>query len=593
MPPDVVRRPRRAPTSRRATALVIALLIAVAIAVPPPSAVAAATSMAAACDGVRLRSGPTTSDTTVQTINTGSQVTVETTVTGGSWSATCAGGAVAGDTWFQISALNGQSAAALWGVPYVYSATGLFQAVTTPTPTPDPTPTPTPDPFATPTPTPDPFATPTPTPLPSPTPTPIQPVLEGIDVSHWQNTIDWSQVAASGKRFAYVKASEGTDLVDDRYSTNRAQAKAYGLYVGAYHFARPDRTPGDPVAEADYYLAMSQLVIGDLVPVLDLEVTGGLSPVELQEWVKGYLERIYERTGARGMIYSSPTFWRNAMGDTNWFASNGYRSLWVAHWTTGPAPSVPAGNWGGLGWTFWQYTSSGSVPGISGRVDLDRFNGTDLTPLLLTSNPINPTVQTASLTITPSATVITWGETVELKAAFGVPGANRTFTLQGARDGVTWEAITTVTTDASGNASFSYRPANNLFYRGVFDGTPDLGPLTSNTARVVVRQIALLRPTANGGTKVVSRGRKVTFTTTVRPSRADLPTAKVTFVFYRRISGRWTFLTKRDAYVNAVGVASYTWTFGTRGEWYVRAIANPTTFNANSAWSPLERYSVR
>jgi hypothetical protein len=176
---------------------------------------------------------------------------------------------------------------------------------------------------------------------------------------------------------------------------------------------------------------------------------------------------------------------------------------------------------------------------------------------------------------------------------FGATGATRSFSLQGARDGVTWEPITTLTTDSDGNASFTYRPANNLYYRGVYEGTPELGPVTSNTARVVVRQIALLRPTSNGTTKIVSRGRRVTFSTTVRPSRVDLPTPKVTLAIYRRLSGTWRLLTTRDAYANASGVASYTWTFATRGEWYVRSMANPTTFNANSQWSPIERYTVR
>ncbi len=587
MRPEVARRPRPAAPNRIIAALVSAVLLAGLLSVPASQVVLAGTPMAAACDGVRLRTGPSTSDAQAATITAGTQVDVETTLTGGPWSAACADNTVTGDTWHQISVVGGQSVAALYGVPYVYAATGLFQAA--PAPTPTPTPTPTPDPFATPTPTPDPFATPTPTPIPTPIPT----YVEGIDVSHWQNTIDWARVAASGKRFVYMKASEGTSLIDDRYVFNRAQAKAYGMLVGAYHFARPNRTPGDAIAEADYFLAMSQIAAGDLLPVLDLEVNGGLSPVELQEWTKSYLGRIYERTGARGVIYTSPSFWRNSMADTTWFAANGYRTLWVAHWTTGPAPSIPGGNWGGTGWTFWQYTSSGKVTGITGNVDLNRFNGTDFASVLLANGVLDPTGQTATLNLTPSATVITWGESVLVKADFGATGGNRTFALQGARDGMTWEPITTLTTDAEGNASFEYRPANNLYYRAVFDGAPDLGAVTSNTARVVVRQIALLRPTNNGATKVVTRGRTVTFNTTVRPSRADLPTAKVSFAFFRRVSGRWTQVTTRDAYVNAAGVASYPWTFTARGEWYVRAIANPTTFNANSAWSPLERYSVR
>jgi GH25 family lysozyme M1 (1,4-beta-N-acetylmuramidase) len=411
-------------------------------------------------------------------------------------------------------------------------------------------------------------------------------------VSHWQNEINWPQVAASGKKFAFIKASESTTLVDEFYATNRAQAKALGMLVGAYHFARPRRNAGDAIAEADYFLAMAQPVAGDLYPVLDLEVTGGLSPVELQEWVKAYLERIHERLGARGIIYTSPTFWRNNMADTNWFAINGYRTLWVAHWTSGPSPSVPGENWGGTGWTFWQYTSSGRVSGISGRVDLNRYNGTDFTPVLLTQG-VMPAGDLATLTLTPSSNVIEWGDTVVLKASFGALGANRSFTLQAGSDGLTWQPIATVTTDGSGNASFSYRPATNLYYQAVFPGAPDLGATTSNIGRVVVRQIALLRPTSRGRTTVVSRGRSVTFTTTVRPSRAELPPAKVTLAVFRRVDGRWTQFTRRDVYVNGSGVASYTWRFTARGEWYVRSIANPTPFNANSVWSQVERYSVR
>ena len=53
-------------------------------------------------------------------------------------------------------------------------------------------------------------------------------------------------------------------------------------------------------------------------------------------------------------------------------ADAGYTVLWVAHWNT-TSPSVPGSNWGGKSWTFWQYTSDGSVPGISGRVDLNRY----------------------------------------------------------------------------------------------------------------------------------------------------------------------------------------------------------------------------
>jgi GH25 family lysozyme M1 (1,4-beta-N-acetylmuramidase) len=83
------------------------------------------------------------------------------------------------------------------------------------------------------------------------------------------------------------------------------------------------------------------------------------------------------------MIYVSPYFWSTNMADTTWFAVNGYRTLWIAHWTTASGPSVPANDWAGNGWTFWQYTSSGKVSGISGSVDLDRYRLSNFAPVLI------------------------------------------------------------------------------------------------------------------------------------------------------------------------------------------------------------------
>ena len=80
-------------------------------------------------------------------------------------------------------------------------------------------------------------------------PVPPPDSLPGIDVSHHQNAIDWTQVAASGVRFAIAKASEGTGYIDPLYSTNRAEAMAAGIVFGAYHFARPDMHPFNPIPD--------------------------------------------------------------------------------------------------------------------------------------------------------------------------------------------------------------------------------------------------------------------------------------------------------------------------------------------------------
>jgi GH25 family lysozyme M1 (1,4-beta-N-acetylmuramidase) len=216
-----------------------------------------------------------------------------------------------------------------------------------------------------------------PTPRPSATNDATGSVLEGIDVSHWQGTIDWGKVAAAGKKFAIIKATESIDFVDDHYATNHSAAKAKGIWTGAYHFARPSSTAGDAVNEADWFASHIGLGAGDLIPALDLEVSGSLSITALQSWVKSFLDRVTARTGVRPMVYTSPAFWKKYMGDTTAIADAGYKILWVAHWGVS-APTVPASNWGGRGWTFWQYSNCGSVPGISGCVDLDRYNGTDL-----------------------------------------------------------------------------------------------------------------------------------------------------------------------------------------------------------------------
>jgi hypothetical protein len=237
-------------------------------------------------------------------------------------------------------------------------------------------------------------------------------------------------------------------------------------------------------------------------------------------------------------------------------------------------------------------TSSGTVvPTIAaGRAT----NGTN-SNLASTSTDNTVTWQTpaAAITLTNSASVITWGAGITLNIQFGVGGANRPFILEGARDGVSWVTIANLTTNSTGFASLTYTPVTNLYYRCRFTGTGDLGAGTSNTTRTVVRQIAPLRPTNKGATKSISRNSSITFTTTVRPARPELPVAKVTFVFFKRVSGAWQQIAKRDVYIDSAGKASWTWKFTSSGSWYVRSIANPTPFNANSVWSPLERYNVR
>jgi GH25 family lysozyme M1 (1,4-beta-N-acetylmuramidase) len=209
----------------------------------------------------------------------------------------------------------------------------------------------------------------------------------GIDVSRFQRTIDWPTVAGSGIRFAFVQAARGngTDCSvkpnqcggDPFYAINYANAKAAGIRVGPYHRAFATgatraEARADAISEADVYLAtVGTLTPGDLLPVLDVESPfTGLTANRLRTWVRVWLKRVRARLGVKPMIYTNATSW-GATGDTREFAKARY-PLWVAQWGVSK-PSVPAGNWAGRGYSVWQYTSSGTVPGISGRVDLDRL----------------------------------------------------------------------------------------------------------------------------------------------------------------------------------------------------------------------------
>src|SRR5215208_7933099 len=237
-----------------------------------------------------------------------------------------------------------------------------------------------PRPKPSPTPTVAPSTGPTSTPGPSPTTDPAY--LDGIDVSYHQGAIDWWQVAAADKRFAFIRATAGTLTADTAYAANHAGARAAGVKVGSYHFANPDSAINDAANEASWFLRNATITSGDLIPVLDLEVSNGLDPASLSGWAQTWLSQVSAATGATPIIYTTPTFWSSSMANTDWFARNGYSVLWIANWTAAAEPSVPAGAWGGHGWTFWQHSSSGTVPGVTGPVDLDRFRGTSLPPSL-------------------------------------------------------------------------------------------------------------------------------------------------------------------------------------------------------------------
>ncbi|MBW3570641.1 MAG: glycoside hydrolase family 25 protein [Gemmatimonadetes bacterium] len=194
-------------------------------------------------------------------------------------------------------------------------------------------------------------------------PAPADAPLPGIDVSHWQGAVDWNRVAADGRHFAFIKATEGGDYTDPRFAENWAGARRAGVIRGAYHFFRPQT---DAMAQAAHFVRTVPLAAGDLPPVLDVEVTDGRSLDVVAAGVRTWLEEVERATGRRPILYTRASFWTAQMG-----GGFGAYPLWVAHYGA-TEPRIPAG-WSG--WTFWQHSDAGRVDGIVGNVDLNWFNG--------------------------------------------------------------------------------------------------------------------------------------------------------------------------------------------------------------------------
>lgn len=190
----------------------------------------------------------------------------------------------------------------------------------------------------------------------------------GVDVSYYQGAVNWSSVRAAGKQFAYLRYSDGTGFIDPNFTTYWNNAKAAGLTVGAYQFFRASQ---DPIAQADALVNRLQALGGtgrpNLPPVIDVETNDGMSNATVISRMNSWLSRVQSRTGRQPVLYTSPGYW-SGLGSP-------YPSplpyLWDAHWTSN-CPTVPY-PWGRL--RFWQYSSTGSVSGISGSVDTDLYNG--------------------------------------------------------------------------------------------------------------------------------------------------------------------------------------------------------------------------
>ncbi len=195
--------------------------------------------------------------------------------------------------------------------------------------------------------------------------------VHGIDVSKYQGNIDWQTVKDSGVAFAFIKATEGGDAADSKFQRNWEGARAAGIPRGAYHFVYWCRQPHEEIGN---FKSIVPVEPDALPPVLDVEATPTshtckrtLYREEVLVDMRKMLEELERHYGKKPIIYSSVDFYQAILHSD---ALSEY-PIWVR--STKYHPTV---RYGSRKWTFWQYRSDGSVPGIPGAVDQNTFHGT-------------------------------------------------------------------------------------------------------------------------------------------------------------------------------------------------------------------------
>lgn len=170
-----------------------------------------------------------------------------------------------------------------------------------------------------------------------------------VDVSNVNGTVDFAAIKAAGAFGVYLKVSEGTTFVDQRYKERYAQAKAAGLKVGGYHFGHPKN---DPAAELAFFLSLLQLEKGDLKPALDLEVTDEQGEVKVHSFAAKFLSGLEAKIGELGVLYAGQYFMEKNVLDVlpsrKWIPDYGAR------------PTL-------YNWDAWQF--SDGLPQYPGAID--------------------------------------------------------------------------------------------------------------------------------------------------------------------------------------------------------------------------------
>jgi lysozyme len=190
--------------------------------------------------------------------------------------------------------------------------------------------------------------------------------IHGIDVSRYQNIINWQsvkemQVQGINIDFVFIKATEGIGDEDSHFKRNWRKAKEAGLTRGAYHFFLATK---DGTLQARNFIKKVSYTPGDLPPVVDVEQTYGVDKKLLQQRLKAWLYATELAYGVKPIIYTNVDFYKKYLaGEFDDYP------LWAAHYLQPTAPRISRE------WHFWQHSEKGKVNGIAAAVDFNVFNG--------------------------------------------------------------------------------------------------------------------------------------------------------------------------------------------------------------------------
>ena len=254
----------------------------------------------------------------------------------------------------------------------------------------------------------------------------------------------------------------------------------------------------------------------------------------------------------------------------------------------------------GTGGSFSAATSTTNASGIATvTFTVGTTNGTVYTAIATspggitgTSSNITVTAPAAVMTLLRSTGMVTYGASARLSVQFSANGGSRAVFLEYTYAGIPWTTVASTTTNSTGFASATYKPARSGYYRIRFDGATDLSAAYSNVVLIGVRQTITLNPT-HSGTMTIAKGRSITFRGALQPLRPDGAASRVTFRFYQKKSGTWVLKYERHVATDGSGVARTTFKFGVGGNWYVMCFADRTPVNAVSRYSQREYFFVQ